>query len=120
MRNRPPKYKLYYQGNKIHAVSKYAGKTVRGTATCHAGDHFDAVFGAQLAVSRCNLKVATKRLRHAKERLEIAEEAYVDASGELLAAQCYLEHATDEYSDATNTVNNILDFVKETDNAETY
>ena len=26
MRNRPPKYKFYYQGNKIHAVSKYAGR----------------------------------------------------------------------------------------------
>lgn len=120
MRNRPPKYKFYYQGNKIHAVSKYAGKTVRGTATCHAGDHFDAVFGAQLAVSRCNLKVATKRLRHAKERLDAAEKAYCDATGELVAAQCYLEHASDEYSDATNAVNDILDSVKEINNAETY
>ena len=120
MRNRPPKYKFYYQGNKIHAVSKYAGKDVRGTATCHADDNFDAAFGAELASRRCNLKVATKRLRHAKERLEIAEKAFADASGELLAAQSYLEHASDEYSDATNAVNDILDYAKEINNAKTY
>lgn len=120
MRNRPPKYKFYRQGNKIYAVSKYAGKTVRGTATCHAGDNFDAIFGAELAARRCNLKVATKRLCHAKERMEIAEKAYCDATGELVAAQCYLEHASDEYSDATNAVNDILDHAKEIDNAGTY
>ena len=108
MRNRP-KYKLYCQDNKIHAVSKYAGKTVRGTATCHAGDNFDAVFGAQLAISRCNLKAATRRLRHAKERLEAAEKAWNEASGELVAAQVYLEHASDEYSDAANAVEDILE-----------
>ena len=109
MRNRPPKYKFYYQGNKIHAVSKYAGKDIRGTATCHADDNFDAAFGTQLAARRCDLKVATKRLRHAKERLEIAEKAFADASRELLEAQCYLENASDEYSDATNAVNDILE-----------
>ena len=35
--------------------------------------------------------------------------AFADASGELLAAQCYLEHASDEYSNATNAVNDILE-----------
>ena len=109
MRNRPSKYKFYYQGNKIHAVSKYAGKDVRGTATCHAGDNFDAKFGAQLAASRCDLKVATKRLRHAKERLDAAEKAFSEASGELIAARYYLEHASDEYSNAVNTVEDILE-----------
>ena len=35
------KYRYYTAGNKIIAVSTYAGKTVRGIAKCAEGDTFD-------------------------------------------------------------------------------
>ena len=43
------------------AISTYAGKTVRGVAKCDPRDEYDEELGRQLAIARCNLKVAKKR-----------------------------------------------------------
>lgn len=53
----------------IVAVSRYAGKTVRGIAKCHPNDEFNEKFGIDLAVARCNLKVAEKRMARANKRV---------------------------------------------------
>ena len=34
------KYRYYTNGRRVIAVSTYAGKTVRGVATCDPGDEF--------------------------------------------------------------------------------
>lgn len=59
------KYKFYITENKVIAVSSYAGKRVRGVATCHPDDEFDVNLGKKIAALRCAKKIALKRLDRA-------------------------------------------------------
>lgn len=64
------KYQYYVSDNKtVYAVSTYAGKTVRGKATCHMEDKFSLEKGKTIAALRCNVKVAQKRKKRAEEQL---------------------------------------------------
>jgi len=73
MNNYPiSKYRFYDAGNKIIAVSTYAGKQVRGVAICHPDDNFDHELGKQIAASRCNLRIANKRYARAKAKYDEA------------------------------------------------
>ena len=57
---------------QIIALSSYAGKTVRGVATCSTEDNFNKDTGKQLAALRCDLKVAEKRMSRAAEKRAFA------------------------------------------------
>ncbi len=63
----------------VVATSTYAGKTVRGVARCHPNDEFDIDKGIQLAVYRCNLKVADKRQARAACKVKEAKLALYEA-----------------------------------------
>lgn len=63
----------------VVATSTYAGKTVRGVARCHPNDEFDIDKGIQLAVYRCNLKVADKRQARAARKVKEAKLALYEA-----------------------------------------
>lgn len=63
----------------VVATSTYAGKTVRGVARCHPNDEFDMDKGIQLAVYRCNLKVADKRQERAFRKVKEAKLALYEA-----------------------------------------
>lgn len=63
----------------VVATSTYAGKTVRGVARCHPNDEFDMDKGIQLAVYRCNLKVADKRQARAARKVKEAKLALYEA-----------------------------------------
>ena len=63
----------------VVATSTYAGKTVRGVARCHPNDEFDMDKGIQLAVYRCNLKVAAKRQARAARKVKEAKLALYEA-----------------------------------------
>lgn len=63
----------------VVATSTYAGKTVRGVARCHPNDEFDIDKGVQLAVYRCNLKVADKRQARAARKVKEAKLALYEA-----------------------------------------
>lgn len=63
----------------VVATSTYAGKTVRGVARCHPNDEFDMDKGIQLAVYRCNLKVANKRQARAARKVKEAKLALYEA-----------------------------------------
>lgn len=116
MNKRPfNRYKYYVQGNKVHAVSKYAGKTVRATAICSPNDEFDIGIGMGVAGRKCNIKVAEKRVRHAEQRLTEARAAHDAAVEELCAAYDYYDNAIDQAADA---MNDFYDYIGEVDNAE--
>lgn len=66
------KYKYYNSDNKVIAVSTFAGKPVRGVAKCNPNDTFSLEDGKALAEVRCDKKIATKRLKSAKAKLENA------------------------------------------------
>ena len=84
------KYKFYFAGNKIIAVSTYAGKLVRGVSICHPEDDFDQETGMRLAAARCNEKVANKRYARAQSqyikacKARDAAIAHVDAMKEYM------------------------------------
>lgn len=118
MNKRPfDRYKYYVQGNKVHAVSKYAGKTVRATAICSPVDKFNIEIGKGVAARKCNIKVAHKRLCHAEQRLAEARAAHDAAVEELKAAFEYHDNAIDQAADA---MNEFYDYIEEIDNAETH
>lgn len=103
-------YKYYTQGNKIHAVSSFGGKPVRATATCHENDIYDYNIGCKVAAKKCNVKVATKRQRHAEERYNDAMNTYLKAYAEYVAALEYKQYAQDAYNGA---MNDLLDYYEE-------
>lgn len=74
------RYKFYQyvdeQGRQVVvAVSRHAGRTVKGYAKCDPGDEFDLELGKKLAAARCNLKVAAKRAKRAASKLTEATAA---------------------------------------------
>lgn len=85
----------------VVAVSRYAGKTVRGVAKCHPNDEFNELFGINLAVARCNLKVAQKREARANNRYIEALNAKYDAIRFQSDMEDYLKSSQKELADAT-------------------
>lgn len=86
-------YRFYQSKNKVIAVSTYAGKPVRGIAKCDPTDTFSIEDGEALAAARCNEKIAEKRVRRAKRKLE-------DARNDYMTAKAYYERMSKYYDDS--------------------
>ena len=97
-------YKVYTHDNEVVAVTSFARRPVRAVAKCDPRDTFDVEFGKALAIARCDVKVADKRLAAAKKRLDCANEAMALAKRELDAANKYFNLAQEEHVDAYKTV----------------
>lgn len=100
------KYRYYNAGNKIIAVSTYAGKTVRGVAICDPEDTFSLEKGKELAAARCAMKIATKRFGRATKKLSEAEE-------KVYQAQDFADKMLDYYDDAWAEVCEVQDHLNE-------
>lgn len=100
------KYRYYTAGNKIIAVSTYAGKTVRGIAKCAEGDTFNMEKGKQLAALRCAQRIAEKRIDRAHGKLELAKEAET-------RAVAHVDKMWDYYTDACEELDEIEDAIGE-------
>ena len=97
-------YKIYTHNNEVIAVTSFARRPVRAVAKCDPRDTFNVEFGKALAVARCDVKVADKRLVAAKKRLDKANEAMIAAKRELDAANKYFNLAQEEHVDAYKSV----------------
>lgn len=74
------RYQIFDNGkDKVIVVSTYAGKPVRGVAKCAPNDEFNISRGSDLAAIRCDMKIAQKRLKRAKEKYNEAVEALNEA-----------------------------------------
>ncbi len=104
------KYRYYTTGNKIIAVSSYAGKTVRGVAKCAEGDAFDMEKGKKLAALRCAEKIAWKRLNRAVDKVAEAEAA-VEAAENHLDKMVY--YHGDAYTELCNVQQSIDELLKD-------
>ena len=96
------KYKFYQSGNKVIAVSRYAGRTVKGTAKCAPEDTFDLEKGKKIAAARCAVRIAEKRFDRAKRK---ENEAYVV----LRAAEKHLDKMSAYFSDAGYALDDACD-----------
>lgn len=92
MKNYNYKY-VVIPGEKVIAISTYAGRTVKGVAKCHPNDTFDVEFGKKLAAARCNEKISYKRLTRALNKFK-------EATDECIAADAKMERMRDYVLDA--------------------
>ena len=102
------KYKYYTAGNKIIAVSTYAGKTVKGIAKCDPKDEFDLDGGKRLAAARCQRKVSAKRLKRAQKKQAEAYAAVEEAVKFYNQMVDYAADATSELCLADANLSEIL------------
>ena len=101
-------YHYYYAGNKIIAVSTYAGKIVRGVAICAPGDDFDLEFGKKLAAARCNEKIAAKRYARASHKMNGVLDKLNDLNGELADVEQYYHDSYLAYNEAAQEVDLLI------------
>lgn len=93
-------YKYIVTGNKVIALSTYAGKTVRGVAKCAPGDEFDIEKGKDLATARCAYKIAQKRWKRSCQKLSEATGILFDAQDFYREMCKYNKRAYDELAEA--------------------
>ena len=103
-----PRYKIYSSDNKIIAVSSFAGKPVKGIAKCDPSDTFSSEVGTELAVARCNNKVAVKRVRYADSKLDEAIKAFMYAKANVERMSAYYEDACKKLAASNDEVDAIL------------
>lgn len=108
MHNYPlEKYHFYQHGNRIIAVSTYAGRTVRGVAVCSADDQFDVQRGKELAAARCNQKIAQKRVARAYKRLNEAANEVAVAMHHRDKMDTYYEDAIVAFDEASRAIESL-------------
>ena len=85
------KYKIFKNEEKgiVIAVSTYAGKNVKGIAKCDPRDTFDFEKGKELAISRCNAKIAEKRRKRAYAKKLEAEKILAAAEKHMMEMLTY-------------------------------
>ena len=102
------KYRFYTTGNKVIAVSTYAGKTVRGVARCAPEDTFDMEKGKQIAAARCAVRIAEKRFSRAERKETEAWNALKQAESYMNKMSEYVNDADDALYAANCVLDNLL------------
>lgn len=113
------KYKCYAYEEKnpdgsvrcpaVVAISTYAGKNVKGYAKMHPGDEFNWEKGRDLAIARCNAKIADKRHKRAQKKLAEAQVLMAEAAKYLADMTAYCSDAADEVATAKANVAKMMD-----------
>lgn len=100
-------YQFFVVGKKVICVSSYAGKPVRGVAKCAPDDEFDEDFGRRLAQTRCDFKVAQKRLHRAVSLLQEANKAERKARKRQAQMMAYVNDACADLDDLNEQLNDL-------------
>ena len=102
------KIKFYNSDNKVIAVSSFGEQLVKGVAKCDPSDTFSLEIGKELAEARCNLKVASKRVKYADTKLDEAIAAFDAAADYLCYVKKYHASALNTRDEAQRLVNDVL------------
>jgi phage terminase Nu1 subunit (DNA packaging protein) len=86
-------YKYVYHENKVIAISSFAGRIVRGIAKCDPADGYVRELGELIAKSRCDIKVAKRRSKHAEKKLTEAKKALAEAKARVSKMEDYVTDA---------------------------
>lgn len=105
-----PTYKFYVAGNKVIAVSSFAGATVRGVAKCNPNDEFDLEYGKALAAARCSEKIAAKRCKRAYSKVDEARAQVNAALSHLQKMMTYEADAEANYNIASYELASVLSY----------
>ena len=90
------------------AISTYAGKEVKGYAKLDPHDNFNWEAGRDLAIARCNAKIAKKRKDRAAKKLAEAEEILAMAQAHYNDMVDYLANSTDALFEAEDHITELL------------
>jgi hypothetical protein len=101
-------YKIYTSDAKVVAVSTFARKPVRGIAKCDPEDTFSVEAGKELAIARCDLKIAEKREKHARKKLSDAKKALLAAQAQVDYLIVYHKASTVKLDEAKVAVEKVL------------
>lgn len=102
------KYRFIQNGNKVIAISTYAGKTVRGVAKCDPRDTMDLETGKKIAALRCAQKVAKRRLKRANKKLDEAYDMLKKATTRVADMQDYYGNAAKEFMSYKKELHELL------------
>lgn len=102
------RYRFYKHGNRIIAVSTYAGVSVRGVAICADGDEYDEEYGKRLAAARCNYAIALKRRQRALNKAMEAAQELEKAQAKLNKYRSYLWDSSEAVLAAGTELNNTI------------
>ena len=102
------KYKIYSSDGVVVAISSFAQKPVRGIAKCDPEDTFSLDSGKELAIARCDNKIAEKRVKLAKKKLEKATVAYEEAMSNFNLMTRYYCEAVQKLEESEQTLTEIL------------
>ena len=94
----------------------YDGKLLKGVAKCASSDEYNEQTGINLALARCEYKVARQRIRRAENKREIATRdaynmfnQYCRLLGKVSDARDYLEDAHKRYQIAEDKLYSLED-----------
>lgn len=93
-------YKIFHHGNEVIAVSSFAKKPIKGVAKCSPHDTYDHCKGEALAIARCDVKVAEKRMKRANEKVNFYHSLLDELTKELVDAKLYQEMSHQELNAA--------------------
>lgn len=112
-------FKTYEQKNEdgsvstvVLAITRYAGKFVKGVAKCMSTDPFDLEVGKKLAAARCDFKVCHKRLGRARDKKHEINLEIEKLSTKYTAAHKYYTDALNAAMESVNTLKDIQNSLK--------
>ena len=97
---------------KVIATTTFAGKRVRGVATCSKHDEFNLELGKEFAAARANLKVAERRYKLATRKCDIAIDKMYEAEKYFDKMRNYCTDSSQALKEALNKLAAIEDEVK--------
>lgn len=104
-------YRYYNSDKTVVAIATYAGKTIRGVAKCDPSDEFSLDVGEQLAAARCNNKLAYRRVKNAKAKLDEAIKALEVAQKRVAEMTAYHNDSIAAFEAAQSDLEEVLNTV---------
>ena len=104
-------YKYVYHKNKVIAISSFAGKPVKATAKCDPADGYVKELGELIAKSRCDIKVAKRRRKHAGKKLEEAKKELEAAKARVAKMEAYVLDAYELHQQAKQAYDKLMEHI---------
>lgn len=107
-------YKTYVdeKNRTVIAVCHYAGRNVRAVAKCSPEDTFDIAIGTELAIARCEWKVAKLKLQNAGSCYMKAAKAADEATLRLSKMKDYYMDSVDQLDTAGAAMQAVIEKLK--------
>ena len=100
------------KNRQVVAVCRYAGRKVRAVAKCAPEDIFDIEIGTELAIARCEWKVAKLKLQNAGACYMTAAKAADEAAIKLGKMKDYYMDSVDQLDEAGAAMQAVIEKLK--------